>query len=223
VRNACSASPWLTCCAILLLAGCSPGGIGGGARPLAPAEVRDYQGKRLSSIDDFRENSIKGPQQVDRKSYRLRVTGLVERPMTLEYDEVVGRFPHFSKVVTLDCVEGWSVTILWEGSRVRDILAAACVQPGARTVIFRSVDGYSTSFPLSYFDRDILIAYRMNGVELPPERGFPFQLVAEDKWGYKWAKWIDTIELSSDIDYRGYWESRGYSNEGDLGRDFGGP
>jgi DMSO/TMAO reductase YedYZ molybdopterin-dependent catalytic subunit len=65
-------------------------------------------------------------------------------------------------------------------------------------------------------DNDIILAYEMNGVELPPERGFPFQLVAESKWGYKWIKWITEIELSDDVDYRGYWESRGFSNEADL-------
>ena len=63
---------------------------------------------------------------------------------------------------------------------------------------------------------DIIMAYKMNGVDLPAERGFPFQLVAESKWGYKWIKWITDIELSGDENYRGYWESRGYSNSADL-------
>jgi DMSO/TMAO reductase YedYZ molybdopterin-dependent catalytic subunit len=64
------------------------------------------------------------------------------------------------------------------------------------------------------------MAYKMNDVTIPPERGFPFMLVAESKWGYKWAKWITGIEFSSDISYKGYWEDRGYSNDGDLGSDF---
>ena len=62
----------------------------------------------------------------------------------------------------------------------------------------------------------ILLAYKMNGVVLPPERGVPFQLAAESKWGYKWIKWITRIEISDDADYEGYWESRGYSNDADL-------
>lgn len=53
----------------------------------------------------------------------------------------------------------------------------------------------------------------MNGLELPPERGFPFQLVAESKYGYKWIKWITEIELSGDANCEGYWESRGYPND----------
>ena len=62
----------------------------------------------------------------------------------------------------------------------------------------------------------ILLAYKMNGVVLPPERGAPFQLVAESKWGYKWIKWTTRIELSDDADYEGFWESRSYSNDADL-------
>jgi DMSO/TMAO reductase YedYZ molybdopterin-dependent catalytic subunit len=69
-------------------------------------------------------------------------------------------------------------------------------------------------------DNDILVAYKMNGIDLPPERGYPFQLVAESKWGYKWIKWITDIELSNDEEYEGYWESRGYSNSGDLDKSF---
>ena len=49
-----------------------------------------------------------------------------------------------------------------------------------------------------------------------PQHGFPFRLVAEDKWGYKWIKWIDEIELSDNPDYQGYWEQRGYSESGNL-------
>jgi DMSO/TMAO reductase YedYZ molybdopterin-dependent catalytic subunit len=64
------------------------------------------------------------------------------------------------------------------------------------------------------------MAYKMNEVTMPAERGYPFQLVAESKWGYKWIKWITEIELSDDTDYRGYWESRGYSNTGDRDKGF---
>ena len=69
-------------------------------------------------------------------------------------------------------------------------------------------------------DNDILMAYRINNVTLPAERGYPFQLVAEDKWGYKWIKWITAIELSDNPVYKGYWESRGFSNTGNLQEGF---
>lgn len=187
---------------------------------LAGVEVREYQGKLLSSVYDFRENSIKGPQHVNISSYTLQVTGLVNDPKSFSYAEVVDGHRHYRKVVTLNCVEGWSATVLWDGVLVRDLLDDAGIKSGAKTVIFYASDGYSTSLPLDYIvDHDILLGYQMNNVTLLPERGYPFELVAEDKWGYKWIRWVTKIELS-DHDYEGYWESRGYSSTGDLNRSF---
>lgn len=188
---------------------------------LTPVEVRDYEGEQLSSIADFRENSIRGPQYINQSTYMLEISGLVTRPISLSYDEILKGYQAYEKKVTLFCVEGWEVTILWKGVRVEDLLTSAGVNPAANTVIFYAADGYSTSLPIEYIkDRDILLAHSMNGVVLPAERGFPFQLVAEDRWGYKWIKWVTRIEVSDDPAYRGYWEERGYSQTGDLQKGF---
>lgn len=188
---------------------------------LGQVEVREYEGKKLSSVNDFRENSIKGTQHIDRESYKLKIGGLVESEEQFSYDELISKYQNYKKVITLDCVEGWSATILWEGFLVNDLFSDVKLKPGANTVIFHAADGYTTSFPLDYFkDGEIIIAYKMNDVELPPERGFPFQLIAESKWGYKWIKWITEVEFSDDENYRGYWEKRGYSNNGDLDKNF---
>jgi DMSO/TMAO reductase YedYZ molybdopterin-dependent catalytic subunit len=184
---------------------------------LYPAEIREYQGERLGSIGDFRENSIKGPQDVNASTYRLTMTGLVQNQIAYTYNETVDEHTNYEKVVTIHCVEGWEVKILWEGILLKDLLEEAGYDRTAQVVIFYAQDGYSTSLPLSYIiDNDILLAYKMNGVILPPERGFPFQLVAESKYGYKWIKWVTRIEVSNDTNFRGYWESRGFSNEGNL-------
>jgi DMSO/TMAO reductase YedYZ molybdopterin-dependent catalytic subunit len=193
----------------------------GNVEELEGVEVREYNGENLSSINAFRENSIKGPQYVDIETYQLEITGLVANPTNYKYDEVIDDNEIYKKVVRLNCVEGWAVNLLWEGVLIRDVLEEASPLPEANTIIFHAYDGYTTSFPLEYVEMfDILMAYKMNEVTLPPERGYPFQLVAESKWGYKWIKWITKIELSDDENYRGYWESRGYSNSGDLDKSF---
>ena len=184
-------------------------------------EIREYRGEELSSITDFRENSLRGPQYIDNESYRLNITGLVEEEQSLTIDEVIEGQKSYKKVSTLYCVEGWSATILWEGVLVRDLIEEADVSPETKVVIFRAYDGYSTSLPLDYImENDILLAYKMNEVVIPPERGYPFQLVAEDKWGYKWIKWVTEIELSDDEDFRGFWEEAGYSNDADIDGGF---
>ncbi|NQT31915.1 MAG: molybdopterin-dependent oxidoreductase [Deltaproteobacteria bacterium] len=207
---------------LLALGGCPGDGEANGNGSLEPAEVREYQGEDLSSVKDFRENSIKGPQYVDIEKYQLEITGLIENPMSYSYDEVINGYQNYKKAVTLYCVEGWDATILWEGMLVSDLLAEAKPLPEAQVVIFHAYDGYTTSLPLDYIiDNDILMAYKMNEIIMPPDRGFPFELVAESKWGYKWIKWVTTIELSDDVDYRGYWESRGFSSTADLDKYYG--
>ena len=210
-------------CSALVLAGLLAGCLGGQQPPqqLAGVEVREYHGQPLSSVNDFRENSIKGPQPVNITDYRLTVDGLVSEQKSFTYDQVLQGFPHYQKATTLFCVEGWDATILWEGVKVSDLINAAGPDPRANTVIFTGADGYTSSEPLDYITRNnIIMAYGMNNITMPAERGYPFELVAEDRWGYKWIKWVTEIQLSDDPTYRGYWESRGYSNSGDLNKSF---
>jgi DMSO/TMAO reductase YedYZ molybdopterin-dependent catalytic subunit len=221
------------CLAVACLAGCvrgrgatTSGGSGAAVEVtqtgvLPSVEVTSFRGKPLSPITALQENSIAGPQHIDRAKYRLRVDGLVRRPLSLTYDQVLAFRPSFRKVVTLSCVEGWSATLLWEGLRVRDLLASAGVDPSATVVIFHAHDGYTDALPISYLtSRNILLAYRQNGVALTDEWGWPLQVVAEDKWGYKWVKWIERVEVSSNASYRGFWENRGYSVDASLSSGF---
>jgi DMSO/TMAO reductase YedYZ molybdopterin-dependent catalytic subunit len=181
---------------------------------LYPGEVREYQGQNLSSIADVYENAIVGTQYIDQATYNLTISGLVNNPLQLAYGEVFEGHQLYQKVVTIHCVEGWSAKILWEGVLVKDLIQNASPGATANTVIFHASDGYTTALPLEYIvNNNIIMAYKMNGNIIPPERGFPFQLVAESKYGYKWIKWITGIELSNDPNYLGYWENRGYSND----------
>ncbi len=184
---------------------------------LYPGEIRDYQGQNLASIADVRENAIKGTQFINTSTYRLEITGLVNQTVEYTYDQVVNGFQKYQKVVNIYCVEGWTATILWEGFLVNDLIAQAGVNSSAVGAIFYASDGYTTELPLDYItNKSIILAYKMNGLVIPPERGFPFQLVAESQYGYKWIKWVTKIELTSNPNYLGFWESRGYPNNATL-------
>ena len=181
-------------------------------------EIRDYQGVRLDPAIGPRDNSISGIQTVDLDSYQLQLTGLVETPVGLSYEQVLAK-EKAQRLITLYCVEGWQATVLWEGVRITDLLAEAGIRDEANTVIFHCVDGYTTALPLATVqDKAMLLAYSANGVVLPASMGFPFIVVAEDKLGYKWARWVTEIELSSDENYKGYWERRGYENDATVNK-----
>ena len=179
------------------------------AQERPPGEIREYKGKRLDAFD------IKGPQKVNSETYRLEITGLVEKPLRLTYREVLA-LPHIERAITLHCVEGWNEHLLFEGVRLTGLIAMAKPRLGVKTVIFHAVDGDTSSLDYAYVQaKDILLAFKINGRVLDERRGFPFQVAAESKLGYKWVKWVSKIELS-DKPYRGYWEQRGYDNAADM-------
>ncbi|HQJ56372.1 MAG TPA: molybdopterin-dependent oxidoreductase [Caldisericia bacterium] len=184
-------------------------------------EIREFEGKLLNSIDDFIENSIKGPQVINIENYKLIVSEEGGIKKEYKYDDLINNFDSIKKVITLYCVDGWSVDILWEGILMKDILIDSKVNLNYPSIIFYGIDGYTTSLAKDFvFDNDLFLSYKMNGVILPNERGFPFQLIGEYKWAYKWIKWINKIELSNNINFKGYWESRGYSNSANLNEPF---
>lgn len=179
-------------------------------------EIREYKGARLDPSIGPRDNSIKGIQKVPIEGYSLKIKGLVNQEVAISYDDVV-EMESIEKLIILHCVEGWNATVLWKGVRIKSLIDLAIAKNSANTVIFRCYDGYTTSMPLStILERDMILAYSSNGVELPPSLGFPFIVVAEDKLGYKWARWVTEIELSDNNTYRGYWENYGYDNNADI-------
>ncbi len=186
---------------------------------MVEVEATEYQGRYLTPMREQRNNALKGTQIIDRDSYRLTVDGLVEKPLSLSYAELLA-YPQISRLTELDCVEGWKFIAKWTGPGLAAILADAGVKSEASIAIFYSLDapeGYS-SLDLAYIRvLDVILALKLNDLTLPPDRGFPFQVVADGKYGYKWAKWVDRIELSSNTEFKGYWESAGFSNSADVG------
>jgi DMSO/TMAO reductase YedYZ molybdopterin-dependent catalytic subunit len=187
--------------------------------PSGEVEAAEFMGKKLTPISEQRNNALSGTQKIDKDTYVLTVDGLVEKPLSLSYTDLLA-YPQISKLMDLNCVEGWSFTAKWTGPALGTIFADAKIKPEALIAIFYSVDvttkGYSSLTLKDIKDRNLIIALKLNDLTLPQSRGFPFQVVAESKYGYKWAKWITHIELSSDVNFKGYWEGSGYNNNADI-------
>jgi DMSO/TMAO reductase YedYZ molybdopterin-dependent catalytic subunit len=189
---------------------------------LQPGEVTQYQGQSLTPISDFTgeflTTSINGAVSIDPTTYVLSITDLVNQSINYTYDDVVNDFPSVQEVVGIVCVEGWSAIVLWEGVPVMALLQEAGISPGATTLIFYAADGYSTALPLGYIEQNnLILAYKINNVTLNADTGWPFILVAQGQYGYKWIKWLTEIDVSSNSSYLGYYESRGYPNNAAIG------
>ncbi len=188
---------------------------------ILPAEVTSYQGVNLTPINGYinyliahPDVAIAGTQHIDPETYKLAITGMVNNPTSFTYEQVVNGFNSTLQVATLPCVEGWSVTLLWQGVPLTDLLNRTGIGPNANTIIFIASDGYTTSLPLDYIKQNnIMIAYKMNNLTFTAQTGWPFFLVAKNQYGYKWIEWITEINVSDDSNYLGYWESRGYPND----------
>ena len=184
--------------------------------PTVPGEVEatEFQGVKLTPIKNQLNNALKGTQIINKDTYTLTIDGLVDHPLTLSYADLQA-YPQISQLMDLNCVEGWTFTAKWTGPALSAIFQDAGVKPEAVIAIFYTTDvptGY-TSLDVSYInDNDIILGMKDNDITLTPDRGFPFQVVAKSKFGYKWAKWVTRIELSSNTNFRGYWESSGYPN-----------
>jgi DMSO/TMAO reductase YedYZ molybdopterin-dependent catalytic subunit len=181
-------------------------------------EATEFQGQRLTPIDRQRNNALAGTQIIDKDNYKLTVDGLVNKPLTLTYADLLA-YPQEDRLMNLNCVEDWNFIAKWTGPSLSAIFADAGIKPEAKIAIFFTADdsnGYS-SLDVSYIlENDIIIALKNNDITLPPERGFPFQVVAMSKFGYKWAKWVTRIELSDNTNFKGFWESHGYNNNADI-------
>jgi DMSO/TMAO reductase YedYZ molybdopterin-dependent catalytic subunit len=154
--------------------------------------------------------------QVDAKSWKLSIKGLVDNPLTIEYDQIKS-MPSIQEYVTLECISnkiGGDLigTALWEGVRLKDVLEKAGVKPGVKYLVFRCTDGYDVGIPIerSLMEGTIL-AYNMNSAPLTPKHGFPVRAIVPGLYGMMNPKWLTEIELV-DSDYEGYWQRLGWSN-----------
>jgi hypothetical protein len=147
------------------------------------------------------------------------IEGLVEHSFNLTYAELKN-LPLVSEVATLECVGsgqgGPRITYNWTGVPLFYLLSAAGIVSGAyRKVVFNATDGYSSSVPLeTAMQPNSILAFEANGTDLENLTGIGsgHRVVFPCLWGYKWVKWIKQI-IIVDYDYKGTYESRGYSDE----------
>ena len=140
-------------------------------------------------------------QRVDRDAWRLTVGGAVRAPLRLGVEELLALLEPLAgsaaaERATLDCTAGWYTTQDWSGVAVGALLARAGVEPDARSVVVRSVTGYSRRFTLDEA-RSLLLATHVGSERLSAGHGFPARIVAPGRRGYWWVKWVDAIEVSA--------------------------
>lgn len=175
-------------------------------------------GGLLPGGNDFRLYTITGSfPGIAPASYRLEVSGLVDRPLTLTLADLEA-MPSTRLVREFQCVTGWRVPgVHWEGVQLSHVLDTAGVQPGAVALSFDSYDGADTeSLTLAQARLpDVLVAYRMLGGPISREHGGPVRLYVAPMFGYKSIKWLSAIRVVDRVE-PGFWEQNGYPVNGWL-------
>jgi len=179
--------------------------------PDAVAEILPTKGWRIFTI--------RGVPRIDPALYRLRVDGLVERPVSLSLDDLRS-LPRAEQVSDFHCVTGWSVkNVHWAGIRFADLLAEAEPRPEARWLRFVSEEAPyvdTLSFEQALLP-DVMLALDMDGKPLTRPHGFPARVVMPRMYGYKSVKWVTRIEVRRDF-VPGYWETHGYDSDAWIGK-----
>ena len=186
----------------------------------------------------FKANGTTAPKEADYQrhvdegfaNWRLKVDGLVERPLALSIADL-RRLPARTQITRHDCVEGWSAIGQWTGPQLGGILKAAGLKQGARYVVFHCADNYGGEISkggaqstgryyesvdlVDAFHPQTIIAHSMNGQPLTVAHGAPCRMRIERQLGYKHAKYVMRIEAvdsfaGMELGKGGYWEDRGY-------------
>jgi DMSO/TMAO reductase YedYZ molybdopterin-dependent catalytic subunit len=161
---------------------------------------------------------------VDRASWTLKVRGMVDREVTLTYDQLTA-LPIVEQYVTIACVSNEVGGDLvgnakWTGVALRDVLAMAGVQSGADQLVGRSVDGFTAGMPVEWVmdqSRVPMIAVAMNGEPLPRAHGYPARLIVPGLYGYVSAtKWLAELELTTFDAYQAFWVPRGWAQKAPI-------
>jgi DMSO/TMAO reductase YedYZ molybdopterin-dependent catalytic subunit len=212
-----------------LLYGCAPGGLEAvihqGWEPVnEKAESLIFNPQKLAPefptsaiqpqallVNDLSTNSGRSTPVLDPATYQLEVAGDIANPQTFSL-AALQALPARTMTIRHVCVEGWAAVVQWTGVPLQNIARIVGLQETVRYVYFKSADDYYESWDLaSALHPQTLLAYGMNGADLPRANGAPIRLAAPIKLGYKQSKWVTKIVFLSRLPRRrGYWEDQGY-------------
>lgn len=199
------------------------------AQEYSEADIRQPQ--RPNGVTAPGDDTYNGMVANDFADWRLEVTGLVEKPLSLSRQQLTN-MPSRTQITRHDCVEGWSCIAKWTGVPLALVLDAAVVKPNARYVVFHCLDTIERSLAgeVKYYGSidlidarhpQTILAYGLNGKPLPVENGAPLRARVERQLGYKMPKYLKGIELvdsfgAMGLGKGGYWEDRGYDWYGGI-------
>lgn len=145
--------------------------------------------------------------------YRFEVTGLVENPISLTWEEFK-KLPKSEITADFHCVTKWSkFDVKWGGVMMKDLLAIVKPKSNAKFIMQYGLDSYTTNVPIEKIQADnVILAYELNGDPLPKEHGAPLRMIIPDLYAWKGSKFLTKIEFI-EKDKLGFWEVRGYSNK----------
>jgi DMSO/TMAO reductase YedYZ molybdopterin-dependent catalytic subunit len=154
--------------------------------------------------------------QTDLSTWTLAVSGEVERPLTLSWEELL-ELPSREVTVDIHCVTRWSrFDTRFKGVHWSELAKLVGPKPSARFVVAHAEQGFTSNMPLAAIeDEQALIAFEADGEPLTPDHGWPVRLVVPTRYFWKSAKWLRGLELL-DHDEPGFWERYGYHNDADY-------
>jgi DMSO/TMAO reductase YedYZ molybdopterin-dependent catalytic subunit len=178
---------------------------------------------RTPNQNFYRIDTALSEPLVRAEDWTLRVHGMVENEVELDYDQLVGMGLE-SRWLTLNCVSnevgGHLIgNALWTGIPIADVLALAMPTQDADAVLSTSHDGWTAGTPLDVLTdgRDALFAVGMNGQPLPVAHGFPVRMIVPGLYGYVSAtKWVVELEVTRFADFEAYWTTRGWAEKGPV-------
>jgi DMSO/TMAO reductase YedYZ molybdopterin-dependent catalytic subunit len=177
----------------------------------------------LLPVGGWRIYTISGSMPIfDPQAYRLEVGGLVRKPRSFTYEELLA-LPRSHQVSTFHCVTGWTVSnVHWSGVRFQHLLDLVEPLPTAKALRFDSLEvPYNDSLTIPQVQQhDVMLALEMDGQPLSRPHGSPARVVIPEMYGYKGVKWLSRIELVASQP-TGYWEGLGYDQNAWVGHSNG--